>query len=115
MARAATLQSVYGFLGADHYYASQSSAVLLPAIRTPTLLLVAEDDPLLHPSVLPRAVAAGLTRAALTAQRPPNRQDRTLFRRPLRGHRRSVDRLSSEGAFSSAPLARMRRRQSAAL
>lgn len=49
---------VHGFLGADHYYASQSSAVLLPAIRTPTLLLAAEDDPLLHPSVLPHATAA---------------------------------------------------------
>lgn len=49
---------VHGFLGADHYYATQSSAHFLPAIRTPTLLLAAQDDPLLHPSVLPHAAAA---------------------------------------------------------
>jgi predicted alpha/beta-fold hydrolase len=49
---------VHGFLGAEHYYQTQSCGQFLPAIRRPALLLAAEDDPLLHPAVLPRAAAA---------------------------------------------------------
>lgn len=49
---------VHGFLGAEHYYKTQSCGQFLPAIRRPALLLAAEDDPLLHPAVLPRAAAA---------------------------------------------------------
>jgi predicted alpha/beta-fold hydrolase len=49
---------VHGFLGVDHYYQTQGCGQFLPAIRRPALLLAAQDDPLLHPSVLPRATAA---------------------------------------------------------
>lgn len=36
----------FGFRGAQHYYESQSSARFLEGIRVPTLLLQAQDDPL---------------------------------------------------------------------
>lgn len=36
----------FGFGGADNYYATQSSQNFLAAIQTPTLLLTAQDDPL---------------------------------------------------------------------
>lgn len=50
---------LHGFRDAEHYWRSQSSAQFLPAIRTPTLLVNAEDDPLVPAKVLPRdAVAA---------------------------------------------------------
>lgn len=49
---------MHGFRDATHYYTTQSSAPLLPAIRRPTLLLAAADDPLLAPEVLPHAAAA---------------------------------------------------------
>lgn len=54
---------VHGFASADDYYARSSSLRFLPAIRRPTLLLSAEDDPFLPPSVLDevRAIAARTT------------------------------------------------------
>lgn len=45
---------VHGFRDASDYYASSSSDRFLPAIRTPTLLLHAEDDPFLPPARIPR-------------------------------------------------------------
>jgi predicted alpha/beta-fold hydrolase len=47
----------FGFGGADNYYATQSSQNYLEAIRTPTLLITAQDDPLVpfevyrHPAI----------------------------------------------------------------
>lgn len=48
----------HGFRDADHYYTSQSCGPFLPAIRRPTLLIAAADDPLCRPELLPHAVAA---------------------------------------------------------
>jgi len=54
---------LHGFLGADDYYARSSAGPLLGAVRTPTLLLHAANDPFLpqealpHPDQLPDAVA----------------------------------------------------------
>jgi len=48
----------HGFRDAEHYWATQSSGPLLPAIRRPTLLLAAADDPLVGAAVLPHAAAA---------------------------------------------------------
>lgn len=44
---------VHGFADADDYYRSSSSAGYLDAIRVPTLLLHARDDPFLPESALP--------------------------------------------------------------
>jgi predicted alpha/beta-fold hydrolase len=50
---------LHGFRDADDYYARSSSATFLRAIGVETLLIHAEDDPFLPPSVIPRdAVAA---------------------------------------------------------
>lgn len=48
---------LHGFAGAEDYYQRSSSAQFLPAIRVPTLLIHAEDDPM--------APAAGLPAAAV--------------------------------------------------
>ncbi|MGE0352891.1 MAG: YheT family hydrolase [Gemmatimonadales bacterium] len=52
---------LHGFAGAEDYYGRSSSAQFLPAIRVPTLLIHAADDPM--------APAAGLPEAALTGNR----------------------------------------------
>jgi len=44
-----------GFADAAEYYAESSSNGFLPAIRVPTLLLHAEDDPFLPSEAIPRA------------------------------------------------------------
>ncbi len=49
---------VHGFRDAAHYWASQSAGPLLPAIRRPTLLLAAADDPLVGAELLPHAAVA---------------------------------------------------------
>lgn len=49
---------LHGFRDAAHYYATQSCGPLLPAIRRPTLLLAAADDPLVGADVLPHAAVA---------------------------------------------------------
>jgi uncharacterized protein len=49
---------LHGFNGAADYYAQSSSAGFLCGIRTPTLLLHAEDDPFLPASAIPRQEAA---------------------------------------------------------
>ena len=61
---------IHGFASAADYYARSSSAGFLPAIRVPTLLLHAEDDPFLPGRWFPRdavadnpCVQAVLTRA----------------------------------------------------
>ncbi len=45
---------VHGFAGVDDYYTRASSKPWLPAIRVPTLLLNARDDPFLPERYLPR-------------------------------------------------------------
>lgn len=45
---------LHGFAGADDYYARSSAGPLLGAIRLPTLLLHALNDPFLPPYALPR-------------------------------------------------------------
>ncbi len=45
---------LHGFLGADDYYARSSAGPLLAAVRTPTLLLHATNDPFLPAAALPR-------------------------------------------------------------
>jgi len=49
---------LHGFDSAEDYWRSSSCAQFLPAIRRPTLLVSAEDDPLVPASILPRAEAA---------------------------------------------------------
>ncbi|MCF8149864.1 MAG: hydrolase [Burkholderiaceae bacterium] len=44
---------LHGFLGADDYYARSSAGPLLAAVRTPTLLLHATNDPFLPATALP--------------------------------------------------------------
>ena len=44
---------LYGFRGAAHYYAESSAGPRLQAIRTPTLMIQAEDDPFMTPAMLP--------------------------------------------------------------
>ena len=44
---------LYGFRDAAHYYAECSAGPRLPAIRTPTLMIQAEDDPFMTRAVLP--------------------------------------------------------------
>ncbi|MFY9341405.1 MAG: alpha/beta fold hydrolase, partial [Planctomycetota bacterium] len=50
---------LHGFRDANEYYRTQSCGPLLPAIRRPTLLIAAADDPLSTPDVLPHAAVAG--------------------------------------------------------
>lgn len=49
---------VHGFMSADDYYTKSSSLHFLPRIKTPTLILNAEDDPFLPREALERARAA---------------------------------------------------------
>jgi len=49
---------IHGFASADDYYARSSSMQFLPRIKTPTLILNAEDDPFLPREALERARAA---------------------------------------------------------
>jgi predicted alpha/beta-fold hydrolase len=48
---------LHGFRDAAHYYEASSSGPLLHAIRRPTLLLSAEDDPIIPASTIPRDVS----------------------------------------------------------
>lgn len=49
---------LHGFGGVDRYYAESSSARYVGAIRVPTLVLHAEDDPFLPASAIPRETLA---------------------------------------------------------
>lgn len=49
---------LHGFRDATHYYAESSSGPRLHAIRRPTLLLSAKDDPMIPDSTHPRDVSA---------------------------------------------------------
>lgn len=49
---------LHGFRGVDHYYGSSSSGQFLPRIRTPTLLIHAEDDPFVPADAIPHAAIA---------------------------------------------------------
>ena len=44
---------LHGFSGVDDYYAQSSSNQYIPAIRTPTLIIHAEDDPFLDKAAIP--------------------------------------------------------------
>jgi predicted alpha/beta-fold hydrolase len=46
---------LHGFAGVDDYYARASSRGFIPAIRTPTLILHASDDPFMYPDTPPTA------------------------------------------------------------
>jgi len=50
---------LHGFTGAQDYYARSSSSQYLAAIRVPTLLIHAQDDPFLPSGAIPRAAVAG--------------------------------------------------------
>jgi len=50
---------LHGFSGADDYYTRSSSAQFIPAIRVPTLLLHAEDDPFLPIGAFPARQIVG--------------------------------------------------------
>lgn len=58
---------LHGYAGVDDYYARASSRGFIPAIRTPTLILHASDDPFMYPDTpptpaeLPPAVQLELT------------------------------------------------------
>jgi uncharacterized protein len=45
---------LYAFEGAEDYYRQSSSREKLGAIRTPTLIIQAQDDPFMTPDVIPR-------------------------------------------------------------
>lgn len=59
---------LHGFAGARDYYARCSSNQFLTAVRVPTLLIQAQDDPFLPHSEIPRAAVAG--NALLAAEFP---------------------------------------------
>lgn len=54
----AVIAPLYGFASAEDYYTQSSSGQFLHAIRTPTLLLRAIDDPFFDPSDIPHTVIA---------------------------------------------------------
>jgi hypothetical protein len=49
----AVTAALHGFAGVDDYYARCSSRQFLPAIRVPTLILHASDDPFMYPETAP--------------------------------------------------------------
>jgi predicted alpha/beta-fold hydrolase len=49
---------LHGFRDAEHYWTTQSSGRFLPAVRRPTLLLSAADDPLVPAQTWPRGAIA---------------------------------------------------------
>jgi predicted alpha/beta-fold hydrolase len=57
----------FGFAGAEHYYATQSSIGVLDRIRIPSLLIQAKDDPLIPFEVFERAPLRNNPRIQLTA------------------------------------------------
>lgn len=61
---------LYGFRDAGHYYAASSSAAYLHAIRVPTLLVQALDDPFVDADAIPRGTidANPCLAAAFTAR-----------------------------------------------
>lgn len=61
---------LHGFTNAQHYWRASSCAQFLPAIRRPTLLLAAGDDPLVPPRVVPHAAIAASP--FLVPQLPPH-------------------------------------------
>jgi predicted alpha/beta-fold hydrolase len=62
---------VHGFLGAQDYYSRSSSLAFLHAIRVPTLLLSARDDPFHPPGVLDEVTALAVENPALVLDFPP--------------------------------------------
>ncbi len=62
---------LHGFRDAAHYYSSSSSLPFLDAIRVPTLLLSARDDPFLPASVLDDVVARAEENPAVETEFPP--------------------------------------------
>ncbi|OJT26928.1 alpha/beta hydrolase [Archangium sp. Cb G35] len=60
---------LHGFRDAVHYYAEASSGPRLHAIRRPTLLLSAKDDPMIPPSTHPRDVESNPALHAVVTER----------------------------------------------
>ncbi|WNG60885.1 alpha/beta hydrolase [Archangium gephyra] len=60
---------LHGFRDATHYYAEASSGPRLHAIRRPTLLLSAKDDPMIPPSTHPRDVESNPALHAVITER----------------------------------------------
>ncbi|MEO6596616.1 MAG: alpha/beta fold hydrolase [Planctomycetota bacterium] len=50
---------LHGFRDARDYWSQSSCAQFLPAVRVPTVLIAAADDPLVPPTVLPHDAVAG--------------------------------------------------------
>jgi predicted alpha/beta-fold hydrolase len=63
---------VHGFASADDYYSRSSALRFLSAIRVPTLLLSARDDPFLPASVLDEVLVAAGKTSALTLEFLPS-------------------------------------------
>jgi predicted alpha/beta-fold hydrolase len=59
---------VHGFGGADDYYTKSSSLGFLSAVRVPTLLLSAEDDPFMPRTMLARVAAVALENPSLRVE-----------------------------------------------
>jgi uncharacterized protein len=59
-----------GFTGAQDYWARCSAGVFLAGVRRPTLLIAAEDDPIVPAACIPRAAIAA--NPALTLWMPPH-------------------------------------------
>jgi predicted alpha/beta-fold hydrolase len=57
----AVTSAVHGFKSADDYYSKSSSGPFVQHVRTPLLLLSAEDDPFIPASTIPRQVPAAVT------------------------------------------------------
>ncbi len=96
---------MFGFAGAEDYYARASSAPVVGAIRVPTLLVSALDDPFLTPECFPRAAAAANPHLTLEATARGGHVGFVDFGDPLGRYwseRRALEWLSA-GAAPSAP------------
>ena len=59
---------LHGFSGAADYYDRSSSMQFVAAVRVPTLLFVARDDPFIPPAALARAVELASTNDSVTIE-----------------------------------------------
>ena len=59
---------LHGFSGAADYYDRSSSMQFIEAVRVPTLLFAARDDPFIPPAALARAVELASTNDSVTIE-----------------------------------------------